>query len=43
MPIENYDVAMQMDLDVLAVDDINLLFPADTKLWAAPSDATALD
>jgi hypothetical protein len=43
VPIEHYDVAMQMDLDLLAVDDVNQLFPTDTKLWAAPSDAAALD
>jgi hypothetical protein len=43
VPIEHYDVAMQMDLDLLAVNDINPLFPTDTKLWAAPSDAAALD
>jgi hypothetical protein len=43
VPIEHYDVAMQMDLDLLAVNDINPLFPTDTKLWAAPSDAPALD
>jgi hypothetical protein len=43
VPAENYDVAMQMDLDLLAVDDINPLFPRDTRLWAAPSDAATLD
>jgi hypothetical protein len=43
VPAENYDVAMQMDLDLLAVDDVNQLFPTDTRLWAAPSDAAALD
>ncbi|HET7217934.1 MAG TPA: hypothetical protein VFJ02_07790 [Vicinamibacterales bacterium] len=43
VPVHDYDVAMQMDLDLLAVDDINPLFPRDTRLWAAPSTATALD
>jgi hypothetical protein len=43
VPVQDYDVAMQMDLDLLAVDDINPLFPQDTRLWVAPSDATALD
>ena len=43
MPVNDYDVAMQMDLDLLAVRDINPLFPRDTRLWAAPSNATALD
>jgi hypothetical protein len=43
VPVREYDVAMQMDLDLLAVNDINPLFPRDTRLWAAPSDATALD
>ena len=43
VPVQDYDVAMQMDLDLLAVDDINPLFPEDTRLWAAPSDATALE
>ena len=43
VPVRNYDVAMQMDLDLLAVDDINPLFPVDTRLWAAPSDACTLD
>jgi hypothetical protein len=35
VPVQNYDVAMQMDLDLLTVDDINPLFPQDTRLWAA--------
>jgi hypothetical protein len=43
VPIEDYEVAMQMDLDLLAVDDINPLFPRDTRLWAARSDAGVLD
>lgn len=43
VPIADYDVAMQMDLDLLAVQDVNPLFPRDTRLWAAPSDAAALD
>jgi hypothetical protein len=43
VPVQNYDVAMQMDLDLLTVDDINPLFPQDTRLWAAPSDAATLD
>jgi hypothetical protein len=43
VPTADYDVAMQMDLDLLAVGDINPLFPTDTRLWAAPSDATSLD
>src|SRR5262245_26940345 len=43
VPIASYDVAMQMDLDLLAVDDLNPLFPTDTRMWAAPSDACTLD
>jgi hypothetical protein len=43
VPVRDYDVAMQMDLDLLAVADVNPLFPSDTRLWAAPSDATTLD
>jgi hypothetical protein len=43
VPVRDYDVAMQMDLDLLAVNDINPLFPRDTRLWAAPSDAPTLD
>jgi hypothetical protein len=43
VPVGDYDVAMQMDLDLLAVDDIDPLFPRDTRLWAAPSDAATLD
>jgi len=43
VPVGDYDVAMQMDLDLLAVDDINPLFPVDGRLWAAPSDAATLD
>jgi hypothetical protein len=34
---------MQMDLDLLAVDDINAMFPRDMRLWAAPSTAATLD
>jgi hypothetical protein len=43
VPAGDYDVAMQMDLDLLAVADINPLFPRDERLWAAPSDAAMLD
>jgi len=43
VPIQDYDVVMQMDLDLLAVDDINQLFPTDRRMWAAPSDARTLD
>jgi hypothetical protein len=43
VPVQDYDVAMQMDLDLLAVADVNPLFPRDTQLWAAPSDACTLD
>jgi hypothetical protein len=43
VPARNYDVVMQMDLDVLAVADLNPLFPTDRQLWAAPSDACTLD
>ena len=43
VPVREYDVALQMDLDVLAVDDVNVLFPQDDRLWAAPSDLRTLD
>jgi hypothetical protein len=43
VPVQQYDVVMQMDLDLLAVDDINPLFPTDRQMWAAPSDACTLD
>jgi hypothetical protein len=43
VPVNGYDVAMQMDLDMLAVADINPLFPRDDRLWAAPSDLRILD
>jgi hypothetical protein len=43
IPVRNYDVAMQLDLDVLAVADINQLFPRDERLWTAPSDLLALE
>ena len=43
VPVRDYDVAMQMDLDLLAVADLDPLFPRDTRLWAAPSDGTTLD
>jgi hypothetical protein len=43
VPVQGYDVAMQMDLDMLAVDDVNPLFPRDDRLWAAPSDLRMLD
>ena len=43
VPAREYDVVMQMDLDLLAVDDIHRLFPTDRQLWAAPSDACTLD
>jgi hypothetical protein len=34
---------MQLDLDVLAVSDINDMFPWNERLWAAPSDLRMLD
>jgi hypothetical protein len=43
VPAHDYDVAMQMDLDVLAVDDVSPLFPHDDRLWAARSDLRTLD
>jgi hypothetical protein len=43
VPAADYDVAMQMDLDILAVDDVNPLFPHDERLWAARSDLATLD
>jgi hypothetical protein len=43
VPVHEHDVAMQMDLDILAINDVNPLFPTDTRLWAAPSDACTLD
>jgi hypothetical protein len=43
VPAHDYDVVMQMDLDMLAVDDVNPLFPTDDRLWAAPSDLRTLD
>ena len=43
VPIASYDVAMQMDLDILAVDNVNPLFPTDDRLWAAPSNLRLLD
>jgi hypothetical protein len=43
VPVRDYDVVMQMDQDLLAVADINPLFPTDGRLWAASSDAFTLD
>jgi hypothetical protein len=43
VPLDQYDVAMQMDLDVLAVKDVNRLFPHDERLWAAPSDLPMME
>ena len=43
VPARDYDVAMQLDLDVLAVSDINDMLPRDERLWAAPSDLRMLD
>ena len=43
VPVRDYDVAIQMDLDILAVDDIAPLFPSDERLWAAPSNLRMLD
>jgi hypothetical protein len=43
VPVHDYDVALQMDLDILAVDDIAPLFPRDDRLWAAPSNLRTLD
>ena len=43
VPAGDYDVALQADLDVLAVDDVNPLFPKDESLWAAPSDLLMLE
>lgn len=43
VPIRDYDVAMQTDLDVLAVDDVYPLFPKDEQLWASPSDLRTLE
>ena len=43
VPVRDYDVVLQMDLDLLAVDDVNQLFPTDRQMWAAPSDACTLD
>ena len=43
VPAGEYDVAMQMDLDVLAIDEVEPLFPRDERLWAAPSNLRTLD
>ena len=43
VPAREYDVALQMDLDVLAVSDVHDLFPRDERLWAAPSDLRMLE
>jgi hypothetical protein len=43
VPVREYDVALQMDLDILAVDDVAPLFPRDERLWAAPSNLRTLD
>jgi hypothetical protein len=43
VPVRDYDMAMQMDLDILAVDDVAPLFPQDDRLWAAPSNLRTLD
>jgi hypothetical protein len=43
VPVRDYDVALQMDLDILAVDDVAPLLPRDERLWAAPSDLRTLD
>jgi hypothetical protein len=43
VPVGDYDVAMQMDLDILAVGDVNPLFPDDERLWAARSQLRTLD
>lgn len=37
VPARMYDVAMQMDLDILAVGEVASLFPTDERLWAARS------
>jgi hypothetical protein len=43
VPAREYDAAMQLDLDVLAVTDINKMFPRDERLWTAPSDLLTLE
>jgi len=43
VPTSDYDVALQLDLDILAIDDVNPLFPRDEQLWAAPSDLLMLE
>lgn len=43
VPVRDYDVVMQMDLDILAVDDVNPLFPSDERLWAARSQLRTLE
>jgi hypothetical protein len=43
VPIADYDVAMQMDLDILAVADVNPMFPRDGRLWAARSQLRTLE
>lgn len=43
VPVRNYDVVMQMDMDILAIADVAPLFPTDERLWAAPSDLRTLD
>jgi hypothetical protein len=43
VPARSYDAAMQLDLDILAVGDVNTLFPTDQRLWAARSRLRTLD
>ena len=43
VPAREYDVAIQLDLDVLAMTDVDRMFPRDEQLWAAPSDLLTLD
>ena len=43
VPSREYDVVLQLDLDALAMSDVNRMFPSDERLWAAPSDLRMLE
>jgi hypothetical protein len=38
IPFQNYDSIMHIDLDTIAVADVNPMFATDHRLWVAPSN-----
>lgn len=43
VPFPDYDAVLHIDLDAIAVGDVNTLFPTDDRFWVAPSNLRTIE